>query len=199
VSINHQPTSLAITMRGLVLVGGQSERMGESKAHLEYDNKALYLRAYELLSTVCSSVYLSTRSDQVFSLPTIIDEAFTQIGPASGLLSAHEKYRDIWFVLACDFPLASDEAVRQLYEAYKPPATYFVMEGQVEPLFAIWSPEALDMLKENVRKGKTGPIYTLRSLGTGIEPKDRRWVYNTNTPEEWQIAQSMRRTTGRVP
>jgi molybdopterin-guanine dinucleotide biosynthesis protein A len=168
--------------------------MGKSKAHLEYNSKPLYLQAYELLTTVCSSVYLSARSDQAFELPTISDDAFQQIGPASGLLSAHETFRDTWFVLACDFPLATAEAVQRLYEVYKPPATFYTMEGQIEPLFAIWSPEALDILKENVSRGKTGPIFTLKSLGNGIEPKDKRWLYNTNTPEEWQLAQSMSRT-----
>jgi hypothetical protein len=56
----------------------------------------------------------------------------------------------------------------------------------MEPLFAIWSPDALDMLKDNVLKGKTGPIYTLRGIGNGIEPADGRWLYNTNTPEQWK-------------
>ena len=178
-------------MRGLVLVGGRSERMGKSKAHLEYNDKPLYRHAYELLAAVCSSVYLSARAEQFFDLPTITDDAFKEIGPASGLLSAYETYRDTWFVLACDFPLATPNAIRQLRDSYKPPATYFIADGQIEPLFAIWSSEALELLKENVGKGRTGPIFTLKSLGNGIEPKDKRWLYNTNTPEEWQLVQSM--------
>jgi hypothetical protein len=47
------------------------------------------------------------------------------------------------------------------------------MDGQIEPLFAIWSSEALELLKENVGKGRTGPIYTLKALGNGIEPRTR--------------------------
>jgi molybdopterin-guanine dinucleotide biosynthesis protein A len=60
------------------------------------------------------------------------------------------------------------------------------MDGQIEPLFAIWSSKALELLKENVGKGRTRPIYPLKALGKGIEP-----LYNTNTPEEWQLTQSM--------
>jgi len=173
-------------MLGLVLVGGLSERMGQPKALLEYDGVPLYRRAYELLSKVCSAVYLSARENQRFDLPTIYDGEFKDIGPASGLLSAYKLHRDTWFVLACDFPLATEEAVSQLAQAYSPPATYFTSNSQIEPLFAIWSPEALDALKENVWKGRTGPIYTLKSLGgKGVEPRDVNWLYNTNIPEEW--------------
>lgn len=174
-------------MLGLVLVGGLSERMGQPKALLEHDGIPLYRRAYDLLCKVCSEVYLSAREGQNFDLPTIYDDAFKSIGPSSGLLSAHEVYRDTWFVLACDFPLATEDAVSRLTNSYRPPATYFISNGgQIEPLFAIWSSEALDKLQENVSMGKTGPVYTLKSLGTGIEPEDEKWLYNTNTPEEWQ-------------
>jgi molybdopterin-guanine dinucleotide biosynthesis protein A len=85
--------------------------------------------------------------------------------------------------------LATEETVLQLIREYRPPATYFLVEGQIEPLFAIWSSEALDVLKGNVEKGKTGPIYTLKSLGNGIVPKEGKWLFNTNTPEEWEAAQ----------
>src|SRR5579862_9380614 len=137
-------------MLGLVLVGGLSERMGHPKALLEYEGKPLYQRAYELLSKVCDAVYLSAREGQNFNLPTIYDDTFSGIGPASGLLSAHVTHRDTWFVLACDFPLATEEAITQLTNAYRHPATYFLSNGQIEPLFAIWSEDALDQLQNNV-------------------------------------------------
>jgi molybdopterin-guanine dinucleotide biosynthesis protein A len=83
-----------------------------------------------------------------------------------------------------------------LFEAYQPPATYFLVNGQIEPLFGIWGLEALDQLKKNVDKGNTGPIYTLKSLGYGIEPKEKSWLYNTNTPEEWRTLQDISDITG---
>ena len=173
-------------MRGLVLAGGLSERMGSPKAFLEYKDRPLYLRAFELLSPICSEVYVSGRLGQYFDVPTIYDcNDFAGIGPASGILSAYEQYNDTWFILACDFPLATYAAVNQLFKAHRPPATYFGVDGQIEPLFSIWSPEALETLKNNVKAGKTGPIYTLKAMGPYIEPLDKNWLVNTNTPEEW--------------
>lgn len=178
-------------MRGLILAGGLSERMGQPKALLQFKGKPLYLHTYNLLKAVCTTVYISCRRDQNFELqlPVIYDDRYTAIGPAAGLLSAHEKHLDTWLIVACDYPLATEETVLQLMREYRAPATYFLVEGQIEPLFAIWSSEALDVLKGNVEKGKTGPIYTLKSLGNGIVPKEGRWLYNTNTPEEWEAAQ----------
>src|SRR5579859_4577942 len=143
-SLHLNPTC---RMKGLVLVGGLSERMGQPKALMEFEGKPLYRRAIDLLTPVCSSVYLAAREGQSFDVPVIYDDAFKSIGPASGLLSAHHTYRDTWFVLACDFPLATAEAIADLVESYTPPATYFISDGQIEPLFAIWSPEALDRLE----------------------------------------------------
>jgi molybdopterin-guanine dinucleotide biosynthesis protein A len=185
-------------MLGLILVGGQSERMGQPKALLQYRGRPLYLHAYELLKTVCTEVYISSRREQdfEFDIPVIYDDKYSSIGPAAGLLSAHEIFRDTLFVVACDYPLATKETVLQLFEAYQPPATYFLVNGQIEPLFGIWGPEALDQLKKNVDKGNTGPIYTLKSLGYGIELKEKSWLYNTNTPEEWRTLQDISDITG---
>lgn len=86
-----------------------------------------------------------------------------------------------WFVLACDFPLATAKAVRQLFDAYHGTlavASCFTTSGQIEPLFAIWSAEALDALKTNVQKGRTGPVHTLKAIGNVEESAGRRWMYN---------------------
>jgi molybdopterin-guanine dinucleotide biosynthesis protein A len=141
-------------MLGLILVGGQSEKMGQPKALLQYKGRPLYLHAYELLRTVCTSVYISARREQdfEFGIPVFNLRHYAPIGPAAGLLSAHEKCRDAWFVVACDYPLATKETVFQLCEVYQPPATYFLVDEQIEPLFGIWSPEALDKLKTNVER-----------------------------------------------
>jgi MobA-like NTP transferase domain/Molybdopterin oxidoreductase len=59
-----------------ILAGGLSERMGCSKALLQYKGKPLYRRAFDLLSPVCSDVYVSARIGQDFDVPTIYDDVF---------------------------------------------------------------------------------------------------------------------------
>lgn len=205
-----------IRLYGLVLVGGHSTRMGSDKAQLIVGNGnlKLYEQAEQNLKTVCERVFLSIRSNQqqlYAGYELIIDsQDYTDIGPAHGLLSAYDAYPEsTWLVFACDFPLATAEAFKQLAENYKEPATCFIhkKDNHPDPFFAIWSPKALEQLKQNVlTKGKNGPCSALmQSIGLGgknkdavdvnqiphyIRPKNDKWLVNTNTKEEWDAALS---------
>ena len=192
-------------LKGLVLAGGQSTRMGQPKGLLQLDNEPLYIRAIRNISPFCSSVSLSLRPEQMATFsPTlpgdvevIQDEAGKDIGPAAGLLSAHKAHPDAhWLVFACDFPLATSGTFEQLVKSYQEPLTCFY-DVMAEPLFAIWSPVALRVLHSNVtEKNRTGPMATVKQVlaGEGMQPGGRNlilaerkeWLRNSNTPEEWQ-------------
>jgi molybdopterin-guanine dinucleotide biosynthesis protein A len=68
-------------------------------------------------------------------------EGDIDIGPAIGLLVAHAHNADAyWLVLACDYPLVTAEALRQLCEEFEEPVTCFVnRDGFVESLVVAWA------------------------------------------------------------
>jgi molybdopterin-guanine dinucleotide biosynthesis protein A len=68
-------------------------------------------------------------------------EGDVDIGPAASLLAAHAHDADPhWLVLACDYPLVTVEALRQLREEFEELVTCFVnRDGFVEPLAAAWA------------------------------------------------------------
>lgn len=113
------------------------------------------------------------------------------IGPAAGLLAAYCAHPTAnWLVTACDFPLLEALALRQLLEEFDTPLTcYLNSEGFVEPLLAIWSPEALQQLQGNVVKGQYGPRFVAEQVkAKTILPAQNRWLFNANTVEEWREA-----------
>jgi molybdopterin-guanine dinucleotide biosynthesis protein A len=121
----------------------------------------------------------------------VYDKSPEQIGPAAGLLAVHEMLPHATIlVVACDYPLLTVATLRQLIEDYKPPATYFVnTSGFLEPLLAIWSPEALEELKKNVEEGRFGLNGILKQMGgNAIRPGNDESIMGTNTAEEWQNA-----------
>lgn len=112
-----------------------------------------------------------------------------EIGPASGMLSAHEHDpKSSWLVVACDYPLLSVSAIDQLRQRPAGAVTCFRnKDGFNEPLLGIWSPEALERLRTNVQEGITGPSFVVRQLqGVLVEPDSDDWLVNTNTVEEWE-------------
>ena len=105
------------------------------------------------------------------------------------LAAFHSDPNATWLVIACDFPLLTAEPLELLRESYRPPVTCFLnLEGFCEPLLGIWSPEALNRLEENVKRGRSGPKSVVRDLG-GTQIKAHasfdRSIWNVNTKTEW--------------
>ncbi len=144
-------------LKGLVLIGGHSTRMGKDKAFLRYHNKAQFAFLYDLLSKYCEEVFISCRAEQVALLPShypILVDVFENIGALSGLLSAFQHDdATAWLVLACDLPFIDDKTLQFLLQNRQPEkaATIFYnSETQFfEPLVAVWEKESYVILKKN--------------------------------------------------
>ncbi|KAJ9125487.1 hypothetical protein QFC22_000448 [Naganishia vaughanmartiniae] len=166
-------------IHGLLVLGGQSTRMGRDKAFLDFPAtststttttppRPVYLHLLDLLHQACpAGVYISHNATQLETLtnaspllpprtvlvqddPRIISAGIG--GPAVGLLSAHFAERGATFlVLAVDFPLVTVDALRDLLERYTPPVTCYLhtSDNHPEPLLSIWASDALDELQEN--------------------------------------------------
>lgn len=121
----------------------------------------------------------------------IFDNQDQNIGPAAGLLAAHAMFPNASFlILGCDYPLLPPAALEQLIVEYVPPVTCFSNEERFsEPLIAVWAPEALETLKENVKRGRSGLNAVIKELGgKNITPLRKEWIKGTNTREEWNEA-----------
>jgi molybdopterin-guanine dinucleotide biosynthesis protein A len=113
------------------------------------------------------------------------------IGPAAGLLAAHcADPAASWLVVACDFPLLEALSLRQLLDEFGGSLTcYRNCKGFVEPLLAIWSPEALRQLQLNAMQGQYGPRFVVEQVkAKTILPSRNKWLFNANTTEEWHEA-----------
>ena len=174
----------------LLLVGGQSSRMGQAKHLLRLPNSCLLFDHMVDILKSAGPVAISARRDQGISHPRVIIDS-QSIGPASGLLAAHRYDATAhWLVVAIDYPLIQPAALQQLLDEFQEPVTCFQNgDGYCEPLLGIWSPGALAELAKNVAIGIDGPIATFRQCkGTALSPKDSKWTVNCNTPAEWEAA-----------
>ncbi|KAL4735291.1 MobA-like NTP transferase domain-containing protein [Aspergillus similis] len=135
----------------------------------------------------------SVRVRVLYDHPDEHGEAQDQ-GPAGGLLAAHAYDRSAtWLVVACDYPFFSVSAVRELYREMAGPLTCFEnADGIYEPLLGIWTPSALALLEENVTKGILGPkSIVVKSRGKTIRPRNENWLFNMNTPAEYEQARTL--------
>ncbi|MBC6608699.1 NTP transferase domain-containing protein [Hymenobacter sp. BT188] len=186
-------------LRGLVLAGGQSQRMQTDKGRLRYHGQEQREYVAELLATVCTDVHVSCRPDQAADLPTSLQplpDRFLDLGPLGGILSAFQLDPNAaWLVVACDLPFLSAETLHHLLAhrqpgkmatAYQSPHNDFP-----EPLITIWEPSSYATLLRFLSLGYSCPRKALINSDIAVlKAPDARELRNVNTPEEREAAES---------
>jgi molybdopterin-guanine dinucleotide biosynthesis protein MobB len=183
-------------LRGLVLAGGHSRRMGRDKALLEYDGVPQVERAARLLESCCQTVHISARAGQgreMLGRP-LIEDRFVEMGPVGGILSALEADPEAaWLVLGCDLPFVTPELLDALLAGRDPwrVATVFrdPASGLPEPLCAVWEPRSRALLLGNLAAETRCPRRALDHKGALLlDLPDPRALENVNRPEELEAA-----------
>jgi molybdopterin-guanine dinucleotide biosynthesis protein A len=193
-------------MKGIVLCGGQSLRMGRDKGLLIGSKKITWAQqAFSLLSKLDISVALSINKAQypiykrVFISQQLVPDAreFTMKGPLLGILTAHLEYpKEDLLVLACDMIEMNVEILQRLQQAYGQQPLYdayiFKDKNTVEPLCAIYTAKGLKRIADKNKKGeleKFSLMYILDQmnvLNLSIKPDWKKSFSNMNTVSDLQ-------------
>lgn len=178
-------------LKGLVLIGGHSSRMGFDKWKISYHGMPQLDYMVSLLSNVVHQTYVSGRIEQVEGLEyPVIEDTITDSGPMNGVLSAFQHDAEsAWLIAACDMPLLSQKTIHQLIAGRDPEkmATCFynVITGLPEPLLSIWEPEAYLFLQKKIKEGNQSLRDSLKTGNTNIiKPDHPDELMNANTEEE---------------
>jgi molybdopterin-guanine dinucleotide biosynthesis protein A len=179
-------------IKGLVLAGGKSTRMGQDKGKINYHGKDQRIFMLEQLQGVCDNAYISIREDQENELdnyPTLTDK-FIGLGPYGAILTAFQSDpNSAWLVVACDQPnidinvmshLKSNRDATKMATCYHNPETDFP-----EPLITLWEPKAYPSLLHFLSLGFSCPRKVLINSDCHvIQAPDIQILKNVNTQEE---------------
>jgi len=165
-------------LRGLVLAGGQSRRMGSDKASLQVSGRTLLDRSVALVQPFVTSVHVAIRPDQAADqlrrrFDVLLDVPGHE-GPVAALVAASLHDPDsAWLVLACDMPAVEAAALEALVLARDPgrggTAWRSADRGLPEPLCAIWEPATLARLAAVARESGDAPV-SPRALLAAADP-----------------------------
>ena len=176
-----------------VLVGGASTRMGQSKSLLRFKGITFAEQIITAARARAEHVVLLGEgpvpnvSAEITRLPDVPGLA----GPLAGMLAAMRWARQVcWIFIACDLPLLRSEALDWLIEQRQPGRWAVlpkVADTGVEPLLAVYEPEALELLEKLVARGRHSPhrLADEQMVYTPTPPADLCpcWM-NVNTPED---------------
>ncbi|MEM7102398.1 MAG: NTP transferase domain-containing protein [Bacteroidota bacterium] len=180
-------------LKGLVLAGGKSQRMGHDKGLIDYHGKPQRNYMADQLSEICEEVYFSCREDQVGELGNAyrcLPDKFIGFGPFGGMMTAFLHDPDAaWMVVACDLPLLdnttleflkSKRNISKLATAFQSPVNKFP-----EPLIAIWEPRSYPILLQFLAQGYSCPRKVLiNSEIELVEAENANALKNINNPEQ---------------
>lgn len=176
-------------IKGLVLAGGKSTRMGEDKGLIDYHGAPHREYLAKLLESFCVETYISSVSEIESAFP-IIQDSFTDLGPFGGILSAFRSDPNAaWLVIATDIPLLNEQVLKQLIDGrnaskvatcFHNPETNFP-----EPLITLWEPRAYPRLLNFLAMGYSCPRKALiNSEIEELQIANQDALLNANTPEE---------------
>jgi len=182
------------TIKGLVLVGGKSTRMGKDKSQLNYFGKPQKEVVKELLENQNLETFYSVKDFSTsLEMTSEISDTFLNLGPFGGICSAFQKDPNTaWLVLATDVPFVNDELIKLLLEKRNPSKVATTIKGKgkefVEPLITIYEPKAYPILLQYLAQGYSCPRKMLINSDVEIVEVDDAFIRNVNTPEEFEEA-----------
>jgi len=130
----------------LILAGGDSRRMGQDKAALVLNGKALLQSVTATMQEVFPKVIVSVRQVRDgLEVPQVCD---TQVdsGPLAGLAAGIESVATPWiFAVACDMPFINPAVIEYLAgQRADCQAVVPVVHGYPQPLAAFYASSCLD-------------------------------------------------------
>ncbi|WP_197493356.1 molybdenum cofactor guanylyltransferase [Woeseia oceani] len=184
----------APVLKGLVLAGGQSRRMGSDKALLLHDGRSQLAYTMALLGQFTSAAYVSTSKalrdeTERASFPQIVDR-YDDLGPVAGILSAMDTDpQAAWLVVAVDLPNIDDRTLGFLVEsrnAAQPFSAFRSSHNELpEPLCAVYEPSARAIIDDFVAQGIVCPRkIMIRSDTCLLNQPNANALDNMNTPDD---------------
>ena len=192
----------ATQVKGLLLCGGRSTRMGRDKATVEVGGEVLWSRQIRVLEEAVGgevAVAGSRAGPWAKAGRVVVDDMDPGKGPIAGIgggLSWAGMGHLV--VLAVDLPLMQPGFLRRLMELRGVSSgAEGVLDGCREPLAAVYPVEALEILRAQMVVGcfSLQTLWqTLSGLGRCVEmpvvDSDRSLFLNLNRPEDLELLRS---------
>lgn len=181
---------MALPFTGVVLAGGKSRRMGQSKAQMALLGKSLLERQVDKLHRAgASEILLSGESCRPLPNTRVVADVLPERGPLGGLHACLQTASYPYcLVLSVDVPLVPVETLRQLRAAHTGGITVLRHGAQAEPLIGVYD-SALAPAVFSLIESSGVPVRSLQSILPWHYMDyrgDDTLLCNCNTPQEFE-------------
>ena len=204
---------------GIVLAGGASRRMGQSKAWIELGGSFFIVRVIEALRRVCDEILIVANDSAEFEAlhARVVADEFPDTGSLGGLYSGlNAASNELTVAVACDMPFLNPQALEFLislspdYDTVIPSvrderkpdklgsSANTAKKKSLHPLHAVYRKTCLAPMREAIVRNDLRMIsfhdavrvrIVEQSELQDVDPKFFSF-WNVNTPQELQRAQA---------
>ena len=186
-----------ISLKGLVLCGGNSSRMRTDKAFLQYHQTEQYKYIASLFTNLNIPFLISCNETQQEKISNdyvalVDDDEYKNNGPISGLLTAFKNNpADSFILVGCDYPLIQQHHIDTLFSLirYGFDAVCFVRQSNNslhEPLITFYNNFFKEKLFQSFQSGNTSIKRVLDEVNTlKIITEDEDFLKSFDTPEDF--------------
>lgn len=185
---------------GLILAGGNSERMGRDKSKLDFGGKSLLQRIINEHRKIVDQVYVIGKNEYEVENAVGIPDSVENIGPIGGLFTGMNHIKADWYLISpCDMPFLKYIDLQKIIDTSEEnncDAVVANSDNGIESLVAIYNKSILSLMEENINKGKLA----IRGLFEQIQIKylhfngkifEKDPFFNINYPEDYEKALSL--------
>ncbi len=175
-----------------ILAGGRSRRMGQDKASIVVDERAMIARVAAIAKGTglpCIVVGRDERANWQLDLPFVEDQ-HPGLGPMAGLHAAlHATSTDV-LLLSCDLPTLAAGALTWLLEnAAEASSGLAASRERPEPLFAVYRRDIIDEVDRRITAEELSMQSLIRSTEMRVAPLPGAFLESlddVDTPEQLQ-------------
>ena len=150
----------------MVLIGGESRRMGADKAFVKLAGETLLQRVLNCVQPLFDDVMISGREPRFeISGTRFITDQLPGRGPAIGLCAAlaSTRHPDV-FAIACDMPFITPALIeRLLSRRHGHDVVVPLLDGKLQPLCAVYNRDCVQALTCRVRRGERSIVDFIES------------------------------------
>jgi len=202
----------SIQVSGVIMAGGVSRRLGRNKALECIGGKALIERVIDSLVPLTTEVLVVVaKPEQAAALhlaPSVrvVSDRYPGRGSLGGIFTGLDASAEPWsLVVACDMPFLNRELLQHLIEeSSNVDAVVPRLEGQPEPLHALYSKACLAPMERMLRAGDLKIASLFEAVRVGyvdegtidrIDPRHLSF-FNINTQADLEQARGLLREAG---
>jgi molybdopterin-guanine dinucleotide biosynthesis protein A len=189
-------------MAGIVLSGGENQRMGTDKAFLKIDGIPIIEHILRALKSTFDKIIIVTNTPQLYTAydAMVVTDAYDKRCPLTGIYSGLLKSTDEYnFIAACDMPFLNSRLISYMMGlASECDIVVPRIGGFLEPLHAVYSRGLIPVMENRIRRdfrqiqgifGETGVrVRYVTEAEIDRYDKERRSFMNLNTPGEYKEA-----------